>query len=297
MILRNTMNKLFTLLFLLACSAMKGQVINALDFDGMDDQVVVPHDPSLDITGDITIEAWIKPDVLAPEKTIVIKGTVLQCNTYGLFLKDGHLAYVSGGDCGWLGRGPNSPVQAGEWQHVAAAGSGSDLRLYINGQLTDKITLASTIGPLTSQDLLIGNSFGSQSNFIDATIDEVRIWNVARAQAQIQADMNRELTGDEPGLVAYYDFNQGTAGADNQGVLVVSDRTANTNYGQLNNFALDGDQSNWVASQAPGLFQVGDDVFGDPLESYGRPIALSANGDVLAIGSNQIGGDRSRICI
>lgn len=38
-------------------------------------------------------------------------------------------------------------------------------------------------------------------------IDEVRIWNTARTEAVIQANMNAELTGGEADLVAYYNFN------------------------------------------------------------------------------------------
>ena len=50
-------------------------------------------------------------------------------------------------------------------------------------------------------------------------LDEVRIWNTARTQQQIQDNMNKELSGDEPGLVGYWKFNegQGTTVYDNAG--------------------------------------------------------------------------------
>jgi hypothetical protein len=34
-------------------------------------------------------------------------------------------------------------------------------------------------------------------------VDELRIWNIARSQAEIQATMAVHLTGTEPGLVGY----------------------------------------------------------------------------------------------
>ena len=38
-------------------------------------------------------------------------------------------------------------------------------------------------------------------------LGEVRIWNIALSQAQIQATMNAPLSGHEPGLVGYYNFS------------------------------------------------------------------------------------------
>jgi hypothetical protein len=53
-------------------------------------------------------------------------------------------------------------------------------------------------------------------NQYDGGLDEIRMWNVARTQAQIQAAMAVELTGVEAGLVAYWRFNEasGATSAD-----------------------------------------------------------------------------------
>lgn len=224
---------------------------NCLDFDGNNDYVAVPDDSSLDITGALTIEAWINPDVISPEKTIVIKGTANQCVNYGLVAKNGNLAYVSSGDCGWNGEGLNSALNLGVWQHVAAVSSGNNLKLYINGSLTDDITLISAIGSPNNQELWIGNSTAVLPNYLNSKIDELRIWNLARTQTEIQNNMNNELNGNETGLVAYYRFNQGTAGGNNSGETTLNDNTSNGNNGTLNNFTLNGNNSNWVASTAP----------------------------------------------
>jgi len=40
-------------------------------------------------------------------------------------------------------------------------------------------------------------------------IDELRLWRTARTQAEIQANMDIELAGNELGLAAYYNFNEG----------------------------------------------------------------------------------------
>jgi hypothetical protein len=81
----------------------------------------------------------------------------------------------------------------------------------------------------------------------------LRIWNIAKTPLQIQSSMNVELAGNEPGLVAYYNFNQGVAGGVNTGLTSLSDNTVNANNGTLNNFSLTGPTSNWV-SGGPLLF-------------------------------------------
>jgi hypothetical protein len=52
-----------------------------------------------------------------------------------------------------------------------------------------------------------------------------------------QQRMNCELQGDEPGLQAYFDFNQGIAGAENPDELFVKNKAAGT-QASLRNFAL-----------------------------------------------------------
>ena len=54
-------------------------------------------------------------------------------------------------------------------------------------------------------------------------IDEVRVWNYARTQAQLQAAMNTEFCGPQAGLMVYYKFNQGVAGGSNTGQTILDD--------------------------------------------------------------------------
>ena len=49
--------------------------------------------------------------------------------------------------------------------------------------------------------LLLGGVAGTRK--YAGTLDEVRVWNVARSQSEIQRDMGRRLAGTEPNLVAY----------------------------------------------------------------------------------------------
>ncbi len=76
-------------------------------------------------------------------------------------------------------------------------------------------------------------------------IDEVRIWNVARTEEQIQASWNRSLRGDEPGLVGYWPLNEGSGQA-------IMDASAHHNDGRLGSTTgPDTNDPTWVVSDAP----------------------------------------------
>lgn len=57
-------------------------------------------------------------------------------------------------------------------------------------------------------------------------MDEVRLWNYARKESDLAANANNELTGGEAGLVAYYDFSDGSGS-------FVSDKTIGDNDGTI----------------------------------------------------------------
>jgi hypothetical protein len=83
---------------------------------------------------------------------------------------------------------------------------------YRNGIKTDqKTAIGNIVYPLLSPDVWIGKfKFGPTERSFDGKIDEVRIWNVARTQTQIQGYMNQSLSGNEPGLIGYWRFDEGT---------------------------------------------------------------------------------------
>ena len=59
-------------------------------------------------------------------------------------------------------------------------------------------------------------STGAAAGFFQGPMDEVRVWNVARSQAQISGSMNAPITGRDHGLLARYGHERGnrTVGGD-----------------------------------------------------------------------------------
>jgi hypothetical protein len=76
-------------------------------------------------------------------------------------------------------------------------------------------------------------------------IDQLAIYDRALSSEEIQANMHDRLTGDEPGLVAYWDFDEG------QGQIVY-DLSGNGNNGQLGSTPdVDAGDPAWIESDAP----------------------------------------------
>ncbi len=84
-----------------------------------------------------------------------------------------------------------------EWVHVAFTFDSDTCKLYVNGELVHSSDDAAGMTPIQVPISLIGRKFLGK-------IDEVRMWDIARTQTEIQAVMNDTLSGDEAGLVAYY---------------------------------------------------------------------------------------------
>jgi hypothetical protein len=79
-------------------------------------------------------------------------------------------------------------------------------------------TVANTYTANSTAPLFIGEFSGYPGGYIGlrGDIDELRIWNHARSQLDIQSNMNLKMTGSESGMAAYWDFDtpNGTTIAD-----------------------------------------------------------------------------------
>ena len=69
--------------------------------------------------------------------------------------------------------------------------------------------------PESFSDFVLGTGYlGESIRDFNGSLDEFRVWNEARSEAEILANKGKELTGNEDGLLVYYDFNQ-NASSDN----------------------------------------------------------------------------------
>ncbi|MCF7838211.1 MAG: LamG domain-containing protein, partial [Candidatus Marinimicrobia bacterium] len=185
---------------------------NALAFDGAGDVSVVGHDDVFDLEQAVTLEAWIRPDVVTGQMAIVTKGEELP-------LPNGFMLGMSNGTFrAWFADLFNNRYElawgspaTGQWAHVAVTIQRDGLMAgYLNGVLA-----VQTAGPTAALNpaaaaLAIGANSDLDGAFFDGRIGEVRIWSTARTPAQIRSHWLARLAGNEAGLVACYPFVRGT---------------------------------------------------------------------------------------
>ncbi len=250
----------------------------ALNFDSDEDAggntsdyIEVPHDPVLNVTsGDFAFEAWVNPSN-GDYKTIVSKGHGGSAATeyifqiiadddpffsepakLGLFLANGQTAQ-------W--RFSDSSIPQNTWTHVAVSvdripGSVESFVTFIVNGTEELPPQSFTLGDLYNADtnpLYIGRQgWNCNCNFFDGAIDELAIWNRTVTAAEMAASMAAPYSGTEPGLVAYYDFNDADACVLNNGNTTLFDK-ANGHNGSLQNFDLaPGCVSNWTSGHNMG---------------------------------------------
>jgi Concanavalin A-like lectin/glucanases superfamily/Secretion system C-terminal sorting domain len=101
----------------------------------------------------------------------------------------------------------NYTYELNKWYHIAATYDGTTMKYYVNGCL---ISQSSASGNLVINDhpTTIGYSIGLNREQFYGNIDEARIWNVARTQAQIQENaVNLPNPTTQTGLKLYYKFS------------------------------------------------------------------------------------------
>ena len=218
---------------------------NGLRFDGNDD-VTIGNVPAMQVTGDQTIEMWLKPADFNERrnpwaKAYAGEGTLTQ-------ELNGTINYfygVVGNNSGSRGTAYDSinsvaRLPLGEWTHVAVVRDLTNglLRWYFNGVLTNEAEALFDTAVAGTLPAFIGR--GYVRNYT-GEIDEVRIWNVARSQAEIQSTLNQRLAGSEVGLAGYWAFEEGSGSN-------TADRSPNGNGGTLGSGAA---MPHWVESFAP----------------------------------------------
>ncbi|KAJ3098856.1 dolichyl-phosphate beta-glucosyltransferase [Phlyctochytrium bullatum] len=112
----------------------------------------------------------------------------------------------------------------GLWNHVAmvSTGKGGTQSMYINGELVATAPGNIAMRP-NDKKVLPFNATGFMTSPMtgNAVVDEVRIWNVVRTQAEIQSTMYQRLKGNERGLYMYHNFDSYRVAPD--GAFIFSD--------------------------------------------------------------------------
>jgi hypothetical protein len=188
-----------------------------LELDGRSASMRVPDSASLhSLTNGLTLELWFKAASFYKQSGAV--NSLLRKNTeaggenffvrFRIVMGKPAIEMSSGGQILHAQFG----FEPGTWYHLAGTCDPNAMTAFVNGVPVSSQPFTGSI-QIDDSDLMIGKGDPnySQGEYFHGDIADMRIWNVARSPEQIRTAMNARLTGQEPGLVAYWTFEDGTA--------------------------------------------------------------------------------------
>ena len=116
---------------------------------------------------------------------------------------DGSFKYVFKASQGWRSISI-SPPSYGVWHHVAMSWDGINIKAYLDGE---EVGSSSGSGTMSGGGPIYIGNWQQQEGF-SGKIDDVQYWNIALSESEIQTHMNTEPTGNEEGLIGYWNFNE-----------------------------------------------------------------------------------------
>ncbi len=194
-----------------------GMFGSALGFDAANDYVQIADNDvfSINNTNEMTVGAWIKPTSVSGTTYIVSKRSSSNYEWH-LNIASGYLhahIYTLAGSDYMYAFAPTT-INAGEWHYVAFTAdlNAPDLKLYIDGKVVAQDTTSSGTYGNGSAPVRIAEDANGAGDY-NGIIDEVKIYNYARTQAQIVYDYNRGRP------VGHWKFDecQGTTAYDSSG--------------------------------------------------------------------------------
>ncbi|MFW6269678.1 MAG: LamG domain-containing protein [Bacillota bacterium] len=194
----------------------EGKMDHALRFDGKDDYVELPDDLNiLDGNHNLSVEAWFKPFELPEEDNWAINEGILSFEGENRISfpfgdsNDPESLSVRGNleESGWTTIVKTPLLEVDKWYHMAATYDPEDgWNLYLDGEKVDSNSITEEFNE-TSDTSSIGGLTGGENRFFNGLIDEVRIWETTRTGKEIRENMDKELSGEEEGLKAYWSMD------------------------------------------------------------------------------------------
>ena len=163
-----------------------GKIDGALSFDGSNDYVNVPNNSALNITGDITISAWVHLAAGSSTKSIVAKtaGNGATNNPFDFRTEGTSLTLVRADASGHEVTYSTTPMSTQQWYHVLVRVKNKVPDFYLDGVITGKTVATFTKTPTSNTNpLYIGRR--ADGLYFNGKIDSVRIYNRALSADEV----------------------------------------------------------------------------------------------------------------
>lgn len=218
-----------------------GKLNKALNFDGLNDRVVLSNNQLVKPATDMSVSFWVKLNRTASQKgsshMFVYKNhTASPWYSYQFYqLETDNKLYFQ-----WINNSnttfattSKSALETNRWYHIAYVKSGSAGKIYLNG-VDDTASTDNHTGTIfdSNADFSVG---GISPKWTDGAMDEVKLYNYALTEAQVKAEMNRGAAAVmgtssndvfSDGLIAYWTMDDDDIVSPN--ILDVSGSTRTT---------------------------------------------------------------------
>ncbi len=161
----------------------------------------MPHTPSIAnfATRTMTIEAWVRPNTISGDGTILGRDDNWLRLAYSMYLSNGRVLFgVHNGYNSWTIISNETAIGANQWAHVLGVYNGSSIRVYTNGILGAERQISNMDFAYNIRPTLIGawNSIETgMGTYFNGLIDEVAIYDRALNDSEIQQHYQRSNAG------------------------------------------------------------------------------------------------------
>lgn len=167
-----------------------GNAETAYSFDGIDNYISVPDDTSLNLINELTISVWVNSRNISKVNQDIISKT--ESGSYSLTLNESDesdkinrfafLAMISGGYKYYYS---DTHIESDTWYHVVSVYDGSYVKIYVDG-IQETIHVQDGSIQSNNSSLIIGNESRQLHEPFDGYIDDIRIYNRALSESEIQ---------------------------------------------------------------------------------------------------------------
>ena len=254
---------------------MRDNRFSVVDFDGSNDLIDLPATYGSD---NISISTWVNyvddgaTGNIFDTRDAVSDGYVLQVNS------SNQVAFKVNGTTNTY----TGATFANQWVHIVGTYNGTQIKIYINGELVNTSNLTSTVS--TTTNAKIGRRNYNTAEPFQGSISSVAVYNVTKSAEEIYAIYQQGITYDESslsGLQGYWRMGDDTSKA----YPIIADSSSNSNDGTITNGASDDIVQQMSAGYDLGAFESSSEELGGEISPSLETAnwTLSSSGDIHRI--------------